>query len=109
MTRKEAIYSVDTLSVALEKKNPPNLVLEGLCTTRTPGYTGIELSPRVYIDPPADGIWEFDLIGAPPEGGVPQVLHPDVPFAGRLNDLPAWCMGARVIAAVNEMQSVKRR
>jgi hypothetical protein len=67
----------------------------------TTGWTHIRLSPRFYISPPADGIWDLDLLGDPPVGIVGQVVLPvsaqDVFFA------PTWFQGVRVHSASNDV------
>ncbi|HET9640953.1 MAG TPA: hypothetical protein VFP12_17300 [Allosphingosinicella sp.] len=42
----------------------------------TRGWTNAMLTPRVYIAPPANGIWEVDFTARPPRGIVPQVVTP---------------------------------
>jgi len=69
----------------------------------TTGWTGIRLSPRFYIVPPADGLWDFDLVGDPPSGIVAQVILPV--SAQFLGHMPPWCKGVRVHAESNVMEA----
>jgi hypothetical protein len=43
-------------------------------TVPTTGYTNISLVRRVYVVPPADGVWEYDMFACKPTGIVAQVL-----------------------------------
>jgi len=44
----------------------------------TAGYKGHVLIRRVYVMPPADGIWEYDMFTCKPGGIVAQVITPVV-------------------------------
>jgi hypothetical protein len=50
------------------RKRPPDLVVTAIGEVPTQGWSGTQLLPRCYLLPPADGIWEYDLIAQPPEG-----------------------------------------
>jgi hypothetical protein len=69
----------------------------------TSGWSGIRLSPRFYVTPPADGLWEFDFEGHPPSGLVLEVVLPV--SANYIGGVPAWFKGAKVYAAQNSMTS----
>jgi len=53
---------------SIEKVSPPNLVVEALAQVNSTGWTNPVFIRRVYIQPPADGIWEYDLHITPPSG-----------------------------------------
>lgn len=67
----------------------------------TTGWTHIRLSPRFYIVPPADGMWDFDMIGDEPMGFVGQVVLPVSAYT--VVPAPGWCKGVRVHAATNDI------
>src|SRR5687768_7526866 len=52
------------------------LVIATAGKVATSGWTNVRLSPRFYVMPPKDGIWDFDLIGDPPAGIVLNVVLP---------------------------------
>lgn len=63
----------------------------------TSGWSGEVISPRVYIIPPKDGIWDFDFLADPPSG---QVLQVQLPVAANgVFAAPDWLKGVRVHAA----------
>lgn len=82
--RIEKILSVN---YALEKTNPPNLVVEATGEVPTGGWTQGKLSRRIYVTPPADGIWEYDLYGTPPSQQVPQVVS-EISASNRWESFP---------------------
>ncbi len=67
------------------------------------GWSEIALVPRYYIDPPAGGIWDFDLVGSPPTGPVLPIILP-ITACGTFA-APEWCRGVRVHAATNRLDS----
>lgn len=57
-----------------QESAPPNLVVRVKGEVPTAGWTEPYLIPRTYVNPPADGIWEYDFFLKPPEGIAAQVL-----------------------------------
>mgnify|MGYP001809911433 CR=1 FL=1 len=74
-------------------------------SVNTSGWSGITLAPRYYIQPPADGLWDFDLIGDPPSGPVLQVPVP-VAACG-IYSMPEWLKGVRVHAVSNSVEQTE--
>jgi hypothetical protein len=71
-----------------------------LASVSTGGYSNPQLQPRVYITPPANGVWEFDFLAEPPSGQAAQVRLPlGAIFDG---EAPDWLKGVRVFGATNE-------
>lgn len=62
------------IEYAVQQSNPPNLLITATGEVPTAGWKKIQLLRRVYITPPADGIWEYDLVGLPPTGPAAQVV-----------------------------------
>lgn len=71
MTR---IYSVDTVDLAILKKNPPDLAVEASGRVTSSGWSNPRLEPFVYIVPPADGVLDCDMCATPPAPG--QIVLP---------------------------------
>lgn len=88
--------------IAILKKIPPVYMFEVHGTASTSGWTNVRLEPRVYVDPPADGIWEFDFVGDPPSGIVLPVLMPVSAFA--MMEWNADLRGFRVYSATNAIE-----
>jgi len=103
------IYSVDNIGLALNKSNPPLLVITADGTANTGGWSGFILRPLWNrTNPPVNGVYEFSFEGVPPTGIVTQVLTPTGPVFYTLN---AWdTQDARriVIYAASNYQSVDR-
>ncbi|HCV02088.1 MAG TPA: hypothetical protein DG048_05535 [Pseudoalteromonas sp.] len=77
--------------------------ISAIGTVNSTGWSDVFLSPRYYVVPPSDGIWEFDFYGDPPSG---QVLWVNLPVADNQNfGKPDWAKGVRVYAASNSMES----
>ena len=96
----EKITQVDSVSVTYIKKNPPQLKIEAHGKAASMGWTQPTLSPHVYIQPPPDGIYDFDFDAVPPTGIVPQVLTP-ISAELVLTEIPKGMKGVRVHAKTN--------
>jgi hypothetical protein len=70
-------------------------------TVPTSGWSNGQLSPRIYVTPPADGIWDFDFVAEEPHGIVLPVLSPI--SGSHIGTAPGWLSGVRVIAASNNV------
>ena len=66
MTR---IYSVDSIDLALIKKNPPDLLVMASGRVTSSGWANTRLEPFIYIVPPADGVLDCDMAATPPASG----------------------------------------
>jgi hypothetical protein len=67
----------------------------------TTGWTHAMLTPRVYVAPPANGIWEIDFTARPPHGIVPQVVTPI--SAQRSWAAPRSLRGIRIVSRTNSI------
>jgi len=71
------VYSVDSIKLALNKSNPPCLVVTAEGTANTSGWADFILRPLWNrSNPPVNGVYTFSLEGVPPTGIVQQVLTP---------------------------------
>lgn len=98
------IYSVLSFTdVDIIKTNPPALFVAAVGLVNTSGWSNPVLIPRTYVNPPADGIQEFDFFATPPSGIV-------LPYFARISgnavlpDFPDWVRGVRVVSATNEVE-----
>jgi hypothetical protein len=76
------------------------ILIGALGEVGTSGWTRFRLVPRAYgVVPPANGIWDIDLVGDEPSGTVLQVVVPvsvfDVFFR------PSWVRGVEVHVLAN--------
>jgi hypothetical protein len=67
----------------------------------TSGWSRFRLVPRYYVNPPKDGIWDFDVIGDQPSGNVLQVILSVSAFDVFLK--PNWAIGVRIHSVSNDM------
>ncbi len=88
--RIESVKAVKTKESAM-----PRLHVAALALAPTSGWSGAWLSPRYYVMPPADGVWEFDFQASPPGGIVLQVVTPIV--AHGWYACPEWAKKVKVI------------
>lgn len=58
---------VQSASLSLEKKNPPNLLIHAEGQAPADGWKHVHLIAYRYPTTPQDGIWEFDMVGTPPD------------------------------------------
>lgn len=102
-----SVYSVSSVETVLQKSQPPILIIRADGKVPTGGWSQAELVPRVYVVPPADGIWDFDFVALPPAPGtiVTQAFD-DVCATYAWNDPPAYLRGVRVHARTNVQESV---
>jgi len=97
----QKVYLIKKLSLAILKKNPPILHIQAEGQTRTSGYTKVRLTPRVYVKPPADGIYEFDFNANPPTKKSLDVLT-DVKASYDWDNFPKTLKGIKVYAETND-------
>lgn len=75
-TATTTVATIDSIHCAINQSNPPQLVVTAYGTAPTGGWSGEQLTPRVYATVPADGIWDYDFTASPPSGMATQVLTP---------------------------------
>jgi hypothetical protein len=99
---KELIYSITSVRLALNRKNPPDLIIDADGETRSNNWTNPELQPWVYIQPPPDGIWDFDFVAEPPSRPSNPVIVP-IQAQHVWKDLPPEVRGIRVHSETNSV------
>lgn len=106
------VYSVKRAVLRLGKLGVARIYVSADGEVVSSGWSASELSARVYIAPPADGIQEFDFLARPPSGGITlPVLTPISALATSPAD-PAnyWgpgkpLKGVRVYAQTNQVEA----
>jgi hypothetical protein len=95
------IYRVDSVYIAINKSNPPQLQISASGEVSSGGWKAPALVPRIYVTPPADGIQDLDFVATPPSGIAVQVI---LPVAGDVTiTLVPWILGVRVHAKTNSV------
>ncbi|MCR9255332.1 MAG: hypothetical protein NXI16_04475 [Alphaproteobacteria bacterium] len=98
------VTSVKSVGIGELRTFPPIPFVEAVGEVPTSGWTNAMLVPRVYVDPPADGIQDFDFVAEEPTGDVAQIVSeiPAQPFF--FYDMPDWVVGVRVHGANNAVE-----
>ncbi len=93
------VSKIDSVTLTLIKTNPPSLLITANGHNNDGGYKNIRLEPVVYVAPPADGIWEFEMIADAPAA----VFHIVTPVAAQYEweKFPAGVKGVKVSGAGN--------
>jgi hypothetical protein len=68
------VYSVEDVKLSVVNTKPRALYIRARGLVPTSGWTNPSLSEYIYIQPPPDGIWDFDFTAQPPEGIVLEVF-----------------------------------
>ncbi|AFZ31683.1 hypothetical protein Glo7428_3197 [Gloeocapsa sp. PCC 7428] len=97
---KKKVLEVQEIKLAILESFPPQLSITAIGTVPTQGWKNAELIPYVYIQPPIDGIYEFDFVAEPPEGIVAPALA-SIQANFRLETIPTNLRGVKVYASSN--------
>jgi hypothetical protein len=84
------LTSVESVSVAINKSDPPTVAIKVSATAPTPNFTELQLTPR--IGDPKDKIFSFDAKGRPPQDMTIQVITP-VDISAEFSDAPIESLG----------------
>ncbi|QGJ70395.1 Hypothetical protein PBC10988_20910 [Planctomycetales bacterium 10988] len=103
--KPEKIYSVEEVSLYLLKSEPPKLLIVAKGKSATPNWTNPTLKAVVYVQPPEDGIYDYDFIARKPKGIVAQVIT-DIDTTILLREIPEGLKGIRVHASDNAKEAL---
>lgn len=99
MTSKK-VLEVQQVKLAILESFPPQLSITATGIVPTQGWKNPELIPYIYIQPPLDGIYEFDFVAEPPEGiAAPALASIEANF--RLESIPTNLRGVKIYASTN--------
>jgi hypothetical protein len=70
------VYEVNSARLTVLRTHPPSLSITVEGNTSILGYSNFHLEHWIYITPPADGIYDADIVATPPTGSVLQVISP---------------------------------
>lgn len=73
---KKLILGIKNIQLSILKSNPPKLAITVMGVVPTSGWQNPELIEYVYVQPPPDGIYDFDFVAEEPQGKTMQVLTP---------------------------------
>ena len=103
-TMKAKVLAVESVELHFTEGENPAMVIGAQGIAPSFGWKNGELVPWVYINPPEDGIWDFDFIADAPVGiSLPVVSYISTePF---MLETPSWLKGIRVHASTNALTS----
>jgi hypothetical protein len=107
MTWISKVNSAVAFSIPSPFPTMPSLFLAATGEVPTSGWSGENLSPRYYVSPPQDGIWDFDFTADPPSGIVLDVVLPVNAF--RFGHPADWVRGVRVHAGKDGNQFIEAK
>ena len=76
MTSPSPVHSVENVSIEIIKSHPPQLQIVAEGTVSSTGFTDAMLDETIYIDPPADGVYEYSFVATPPEEAGAPLMTP---------------------------------
>jgi hypothetical protein len=103
MTRKVKVYEIEQVRITILKSLPPKLQIVVDATVPTPGYTEPELVEYIYVKPPPDGIYDFDFVAKPPDGGPTASVITPISVRHLMEPMPEGLKGVRIHASNNSM------
>ena len=95
------VYEVTAVTVEIVRK-PFTIQIFAQGTTITSGWTNPRLDPFIYINPPENGIYEFNFIADEPTGIVPQVIT-KIEASLLWEHYPTDLKGVKIHAETNSM------
>lgn len=101
----EKVLEVTEVQLAVLESFPPKLRITATGTVRTGGWSNPKLVPYIFIQPPPDGIYDFDFVADPPEGAATQVISP-IEAVHLWENLPESVKGVRVHASQNSKSAL---
>lgn len=96
------IFSVESAKFHIAEPEPNLLMINAIGTVNSSGWSDAQLAPRIYIQPPEDGILDLDFIAKKPTGMVLWVMLPITAMA----EIPVepWIKGFRVHSSSNTIE-----
>lgn len=96
----QQVYEVTAIQLSVLESLPPQLKIDAEGSTRSGGWSNLQLAPYKYITPPVDGIYEFDFKAQPPEDTATQIITP-IKASYTMNPLPENLKGVKIYAEQN--------
>jgi hypothetical protein len=99
-TRVSSVESVTINTMTVENDGRIVIIAEG--SVPTSGWTNAQLRPWVYVVPPEDGIYQFDMVATPPPHGT--IVLPafmTISAAQAITQVPEGFKGATVHGQTN--------
>ncbi len=101
----EMIYKALKADLAILKSNPPQLALTAFGLVSTGGWKNGTLKPYIYVQPPNDGIQDFDFLADRPTGPAPEAISP-ISAHHVMSPMPSWLKGVRIRSRSNTVEAM---
>jgi hypothetical protein len=98
----QLVLEVTTIDTVIKESFPPQVQSTVYGTVPSTGWLQPYLAPYTYVQAPPDGIYEFDFVAFPPQGGTAKVI---TPIRATLV-WPQGALGIRVYASTNVQESL---
>jgi hypothetical protein len=102
-TPTEFVLDVSSVDLREVATNKIVVLIYASGHTRTAVWHDVRLEPRIYVQPPADGIWEFVFVGDP-TGAKLDVITPVSAEPYVWKNFPPDLKGIRVIAETDTIE-----
>lgn len=99
---KKKVLEVQDVQLSVLESFPPQLQITAVGTVPTGGWENAELIPYIHIQPPVDGVYDYDFVAESPAGIVVQVVTP-IKASFRLESIPDNLKGVRIHASSNTL------
>jgi len=96
----QKILEIVNVHISVLESFPPQLRIVASGNVPTESWSSPRLVPYIYIQPPSDGIYDFDFVADPPEGVVAQVISP-INAVYIWKNFPEGLKGVRIHASQN--------
>ncbi len=96
------VMEVTEVKLAVLESQPPQLQITAIGNVPTAGWKDARLRPYTYVQPPPDGIYDYDFVAVPPDGPAATVITP-VNATLRVSPMPEGIKGVRIHAQRNNM------
>jgi len=101
----QKILEIINVHISVLESFPPQLRIVASGNVPTARWSDPRLVPYIYIQPPPDGIYDFDFVADPPEGIAAEVISPiDAIYAWK--SFPEGLKGVRIHASQNSKTSL---
>jgi hypothetical protein len=98
----QLVLEITAIDTVRKESSSPQVQSTVYRTVPSTGWVHPRLAPYTYVQAPPDGIYEFDFVAFPPQGGAAKVITP-------IRATVVWPQGARgirVYASTNAKESL---
>jgi len=99
----QLILEVMDIHLRIFESFPPQIQVTVTGAVPSRGWSHPQLIPYTYVQPPPDGIYDYDFVAAPPKDVAAQVL---TRITATAKGLPQGAKGIRVYASLNSKEAL---